>query len=59
MKIFGESQGQSAAKEMGIDFLGCLPWDVKMNEMIDQGRVEDYQSTEVERIAAIIKGRLF
>jgi len=59
LKIFGESQGQSAAREMEIDFLGSLPWDVNMNEMIDQGRVEEYDSKEIERIAAMIKGKLY
>lgn len=58
LKIFGESQGQSAARGMDIDFLGCLPWDVKLNELIDRGRVEDYQNPEIERITAIVEGKL-
>ena len=59
LKIFGESQGKSAAQEMDIDFLGCLPWDVKLNELVDRGRVEVYQSTEIERIAEMIKEKLY
>lgn len=58
LKIFGESQGQSAAIDMGIDFLGRLPWDEKMNQLIDQGKAEDYHSLDIESITAMIKDKL-
>jgi len=58
LQIFGESQGKAAAQEMGIDLLGCLPWDVKLNQSIDQGRAEDYQSMEIDRIVENIKRKM-
>lgn len=58
LNIFGESQGQAAAQEMEIDFLGCLPWDMKLNESIDQGRAEEYKSMEIDRMVENIKGKL-
>ncbi|MDD3024915.1 MAG: Mrp/NBP35 family ATP-binding protein [Syntrophomonadaceae bacterium] len=52
LKIFGESQGESLAAKMGIELLGSMPWDVNLNKLVDQGKVEDYYSAE---IAAIVE----
>jgi len=50
MEIFGHSQGEQVAKDTGIDFLGGLPWDVKLNTLIDTGKIEAYDSAEVKSI---------
>ncbi len=50
LEIFGKSQGEQVAKETGIDFLGGLPWDAALNELIDQGRTEEYESDIMEKI---------
>lgn len=50
LKIFGESQGESLANKMGINFLGSLPWDIHLNQLVDQGRVEEYYSAELASI---------
>ena len=42
LEMFGESQGEQAAKDTGLDFLGALPWDVKLNALVDEGKIEDY-----------------
>lgn len=50
LKIFGKKQGASVAQKLGINFLGSLPWDVCLNELVDQGRVEEYYSSELANI---------
>ncbi|MDD3363876.1 MAG: Mrp/NBP35 family ATP-binding protein [Syntrophomonas sp.] len=56
LKIFGESQGESVSQKMGIDFLGSLPWDTRLNKLVDEGKVEEYYSAAmaaiVEKITA-------
>ena len=60
LRIFGDSRGEKAAQEMEIEFLGCLPWDPRLTEMVDEGRVEEYRLPEVdqivERIASKVEG---
>jgi len=49
-KIFGESQGKSISEKMGIDFLGSLPWDTHLNQLVDKGQVEEYYSAAMAAI---------
>lgn len=58
LEIFGKSQGAEVAADSGIDFLGGLPWDMKLNNLIDQGKVIDYQSEAVDAIVAQIMDKL-
>ncbi|MDD4172483.1 MAG: Mrp/NBP35 family ATP-binding protein [Syntrophomonas sp.] len=58
LKIFGESQGSSAAQNMGIDFLGSLPWDTRLNQLVDKGEVEEYYSEELANIVEKIITRV-
>ncbi len=58
LEIFGKSQGEKVAAETGIDFLGGLPWDAKLNELIDQGKTEEYKSEVMEAIVAKIMAKL-
>lgn len=50
LKIFGESQGESVSLKMGIDFLGSLPWDIGLNQLVDKGQVEEYSSAAMSAI---------
>ncbi len=50
LEIFGKSQGAQVAKDTGIDFLGGLPWDIALNALIDQGKITDYVSPEINNI---------
>ncbi len=50
IKMFGESQGESVAEKMGIEFLGGLAWDVQLNQLVDKGKVEEYYSAEMAAI---------
>lgn len=58
LKIFGESQGSSVADNMGIDFLGSLPWDTRLNQLVDKGEVEEYYSEELAGIIEKIVARM-
>jgi hypothetical protein len=58
LEIFGKSQGDQAAKDTGIDFLGGLPWDVKLNALIDTGKIEEYNSSEIDKIVNNITSKL-
>lgn len=50
IEIFGKSQGEKVAKDTGIDFLGGLPWDSTFNRLVDEGRIEEYQSENINQI---------
>ncbi|MDD4775505.1 MAG: Mrp/NBP35 family ATP-binding protein [Syntrophomonas sp.] len=58
LEIFGTSQGAQVAADTGIDFLGGLPWDMKLNNLIDQGQIVDYQSDAVDAMVAQIVAKL-
>lgn len=58
LEIFGQSQGAQVAQETGIDFLGGLPWDVNLNALMDQGKIADYQSSEINEIVDKIMVKL-
>ena len=47
LDIFGVSQGAKVANDSGLDFLGSLPWDTSLNIMVDEGKVEEYNSKEM------------
>jgi len=50
LEIFGHSQGAQVAKDTGIEFLGGLPWDISLNSLVDQGKIEDYISEDINRV---------
>lgn len=58
IEIFGQSQGEKVAQEVGIDFLSGLPWESTLNIMADEGRIEDYESAEMNVIAKKIIAKL-
>lgn len=58
LEIFGHSQGSEITRETGVDYLGSLPWDARLNEMMDQGKIEEYNSSEVEGIVKKVLTKL-
>ncbi|MGI5912244.1 MAG: Mrp/NBP35 family ATP-binding protein [Syntrophomonadaceae bacterium] len=58
IELFGKIQGEKVSAESGIDFLGGLPWDTKLNTLIDEGKIEEYSSFEVEQIVKSINDKL-
>ncbi|MBO8158485.1 Mrp/NBP35 family ATP-binding protein [Thermosyntropha sp.] len=58
IEIFGNSQGEKVAEEAGIDYLGALPWDSKLNMLVDQGKIEEYESAEIKMIVEKIISKI-
>lgn len=58
LEIFGQSQGEQVAKDTGIDFLGALPWDIKLNALIDTGKIAAYDSADINAIVEKIVFKL-
>ncbi len=58
IEIFGQNQGEAVARDSGIDYLGSLPWDMKLNQLVDAGKIEEYQSDEMEKIIGKIVAKL-
>lgn len=58
LQMFGDPQGKRVAADTNIDFLGELPWDAQLNALIDQGKVESYDSKDMQSIAAQIMVKL-
>ena len=58
LEMFGKSQGEKVAKDTGLNFLGALPWDVKLNALVDEGKIEDYNSPELEQVVKNIVNKL-
>ena len=54
LEIFGKSQGEKIANESGIQFLGQLPWDADLNHLVDQGRIEEYDSPAAQEMVGRI-----
>lgn len=50
LEIFGKSQGAEVAKNTGIEFLGGLHWDAELTGLVDNGKVEQYESAEVNAV---------
>lgn len=49
-ELFGQNQGRAVADEVRIPFLGNLPWDKELNTLMDSGRIEQYESADVENV---------
>ena len=50
LEVFGPSTGAEVAADMGIPYLGSLKWDPRIIDLVDQGKIEDYDLTSVEDI---------
>lgn len=58
LQMFGKPQGEQVASDTGIDYLGGLPWDAQLNALVDQGKVEEYESAEMQSIVDQIMVKL-
>jgi Mrp family chromosome partitioning ATPase len=58
LEIFGKTQGEQVARDTGIDFLGGLPWDMALTKLIDQGKITDYVSDEINAMVEKIMFKL-
>jgi hybrid cluster-associated redox disulfide protein len=49
--LFGQSRGAELAEASGGPLLACLPIDPRAAEMIDNGQLEEYHSSETDALA--------
>ncbi|MGI6453884.1 MAG: Mrp/NBP35 family ATP-binding protein [Syntrophomonadaceae bacterium] len=50
LELFGKPQGEKVAQETGIKYLGRLPWDSRLNHLVDAGKVEEYESDNIKEV---------
>lgn len=55
IKVFGESHLDDAAEEYGLDIIARMPMDPALAECCDKGQIERYNSSEMERLADVLK----
>jgi Mrp family chromosome partitioning ATPase len=53
--MFEESGIEKVAAELGIDFLGRLPFDPKINRLTDKGKLEQYTSKPIDDLTQRIR----
>lgn len=54
--IFGDSQIDETASELGLPVLAKLPIDPEINRLVDEGRVEDVHLSELDEFVNVLKG---
>jgi len=42
LELFGEPQGEKVAAELGVPLLVQMTWDPELNQLMDEGRIEQY-----------------
>lgn len=50
LELFGKSKGEEVARETNVDFLGGVSWDASFNALVDEGRIEEYDTKPVAGI---------
>ena len=56
IELFGNSSGEKVAREMSLQFLGSIPWDSKINMLMDTGEIEFYKKlTRLDTINTVIE----
>jgi Mrp family chromosome partitioning ATPase len=48
IELFGASQAEATARQIGIPMLGRIPLDTKLSMLCDVGMIEDYRSEDFE-----------
>ncbi len=51
IELFGNSAGEKVAGEMSLTFLGSVPWDNRINILMDTGQIEYYE--KIDKLQAI------
>lgn len=58
IEMFEDSDIESVAAELKINYLGKLPFDPQINRLSDEGNIEKYSSDEVMRMALEVRNQL-
>lgn len=56
INIFGESQIDETAKELGVPVIAKLPIQPNINKLVDNGRIFDAQCNELDDFISVLKG---
>lgn len=56
INIFGESQIDETASELGVPVLAKLPIDPYVNKLVDAGRIYDAECDELDEFVSALKG---
>ncbi len=56
INIFGESQIDETAKELGVPVIAKLPIQPNINQLVDNGRIFDAQYNELDDFISVLKG---
>lgn len=56
INIFGESQIDETAKELGVPVIAKLPIQPNINKLVDNGRIFDAQCNELDDFISALKG---
>jgi Mrp family chromosome partitioning ATPase len=54
IEIFGKSRGEEMARAAGAPLLARLPIDPELAKLCDQGKIESYNSRDIERLGEFI-----
>lgn len=56
IELFGNTAGEKVAAEMFLPFLGSIPWDNEINQLMDSGEIEYYKKLpKLDAINTIIQ----
>jgi Mrp family chromosome partitioning ATPase len=55
MEIFGPSKAQNAARKAEIPYLGSMPIDPEIAQLVDAGRIEDYVNPLFEEVTRAVR----
>lgn len=56
INIFGESQIDETAKELGVPVIAKLPIQPNINKLVDNGRIFDARCNELDDFISVLKG---
>ncbi len=58
IRMFQDSDIESVAKSVQINFLGKLPFDPEVNKLADQGKIERYSSLETSELVRKVRNHI-
>lgn len=58
ISVFGESKSEEIAKEIGIDFLGKIPIDPAITELVNRGEFEKFDCNYLDNAVGILSNQL-
>ena len=54
--LFGEGKTEEAARRHGLPLLAQMPIDPALAKLVDEGKIEDMQSTALEPVVDVMVG---